>query len=263
MNKKAIGIIDSGVGGLSIYQAIRERYPNTSIIYLADSKNIPYGTKSPEFITTRALELVAFLSQQGVTLIVIACNTITVTCLDALRQAFPHITFIGTVPSIKTASEKTRSKHIGILSTIRTAESEYVDNLVKEYATDCVVTSLGTDALVPLVEKGEIEGESVTELLTHVLSPFITAGCDTIVLGCTHFPFLKAEMQRVLGADVLLLDSADAIARQVGVVLEGDLIAEPPTILFYTTGVLKQFAEVTRILLSQSIPETSFLQAQI
>ena len=198
MEKTFLGIIDSGVGGLSMYASIKEQNPDLSFLYVADSAHIPYGTKSPEFITKRSKELVSFLKEKGVTTIVVACNTITVTCLDILRETFPEITFIGTVPVIKTAAEQSSTKHIGVLSTIRTTESAYIDDLIMNFAKDCIVTSMGTNELVPLVENGEVTGERVHAVLERVLQPFITASCDTLVLGCTHFPFLREEMQGIL-----------------------------------------------------------------
>lgn len=253
MQQSHIGIIDSGVGGVSVYAAIKAADPTISVVYLADSAHVPYGTKSEAFITERSAQLVSFLSQKGVDTIVIACNTITVTCLRELRVSFPEITFIGTVPVIKTASEVTKNRQIGVLSTIRTTESTYLDELISEFATNCIVTSIGTDELVPLVEKGQTMGEPVKAILERVLEPFITTSIDTLVLGCTHFPFLAPLMQEVLGENVQILDSGDAIARQVGRVLgeKADNQSQVAEDIFYTTGDEDQFKKVVTVLLGE------------
>lgn len=257
MENVSVGVIDSGVGGLSIYAAIKKLAPSLPLTYLADSAHIPYGTKSPGFITTRSKQLVSFLAKQGITTMVIACNTITVTCLDLLRKQFPEITFIGTVPVIKPAARVSAKKAIGVLSTIRTTESAYIDTLIAKFAQDCFVTSLGTDELVPLVEKGELEGEKVGRIVGRVVAPFILSGCDTVVLGCTHFPFLKAEIQKILGKHVAILDSGEAVARQLMRALgeEGTLPEGSNADRFLTTGEADDFRHVISKLLHKPIEE--------
>jgi glutamate racemase len=233
MQQTHIGVIDSGVGGLSVYAAIKALNPTVPILYLADSAYIPYGTKSPEFISTRSAQLVHTLVQKEITTIVIACNTIT-------------------VPVIKSAAEISPTKHIGVLSTSRTTESDYLDNLIATYAANCIVTSLGTDELVPFVERGTIDGQELKEVVVRVLQPFIAASCDTIVLGCTHFPFLRPMIQSVLGETVFLLDSGEAVAKQLMRQLEKEKLIIGGSDQFLTTGEANSFENVLTKLLHRS-----------
>lgn len=251
MNTRPIGIIDSGVGGLTVWHEIVQRMPQESTVYAGDSKNCPYGTKSEEEIWELSKRLVEFLIRQNVKLIVIACNTISVTSLEKLREAYPQMLFIGTVPVVKTAALRQaqgKLPKIGILSTIRTAESTYMKNLIAEFAGECQVTNLGTDKLVPLIEQGTMEGKELDVILTEVLKPFQDAQIDTLALGCTHFPFLKAHMQRVLGSQVAILDSAEAIARQVQRVLEEKRLHSNKQGLyeFFTSGDPRVFDMLVR-----------------
>lgn len=224
-----IGILDSGVGGLTVCAAIVERLPEVSTIYLGDSKNCPYGTKTEEEIWELTKKLVEYLVSRNVGMIVVACNTISVTALERLRVTYPNIQFIGTVPAVKTAVAESVRKRIGILSTPRTAGSVYQRKLIEEFATDCFVLNLGSDKLTPLVEAGELDGERVMQVLQTTLQPFIEAEVDVLVLGCTHFPFLKAPMQRILGNGVRILDSGAAIAKQVERVLQAGPTQEEKT----------------------------------
>lgn len=239
MKHKPIGIIDSGVGGLTIWQEIARQLSHESVIYVADSKNCPYGEKTPEQIYSFAKKLVEFLVAKDVKLIVVACNTITVTCLDRLRKDFPHLPMIGTVPVVKTAVDRSSSHKIGILSTITTANSAYQKDLIKKFASDCHVLNIGTDKLVPLVEAGKIRGPEAHRVLAEVLLPFQDGAVDVLVLGCTHFPFLRTEIQEILGKHVQILDSRGAIARQVEHILERNeslTIEGEGTHMIYTSG---------------------------
>lgn len=208
-----LGILDSGVGGLTIWQEIVTQLPHESTLYIADSKNCPYGTKPSEQIYKLSKSLIDFLVKKRCKLIVIACNTITVTCLDRLRGDFPTIPLIGTVPVIKTAAEQTKNKKIGILSTVRTTESHYQKDLIEKFAEECEVSTVGTDTLVPLIEKGSSE-EEIATVIERVLAPFKKINIDVLALGCSHFPVVKKLFQEILGKNVQILDSGGAIARQ-------------------------------------------------
>lgn len=248
MNTQPIGVLDSGVGGLSIWKEIVTFLPNESTIYVGDSKNCPYGSRSASEIYVLASKLVQFLIKQNVKLIIVACNTITVSCLPRLRNDFPNVPIIGTVPVVKSGVSQSKKKRIGILSTVATAGSEYQKELIRKFAKGARVISLGTDRLVPFVEKGEIESPRMQKLLREELRPFIDAEIDVLALGCSHFPFLKNEMQRILGRDVLILDSGVAITRQVRRVLESNKILSNsvPAYEFYTTGDAKEFQLLTK-----------------
>lgn len=240
MHNNPIGILDSGVGGLTVWKEIQAHLPHESTVYIGDSAKCPYGSKKPDQIYELASKLVTFLVQKKVKLIVVACNTITVTCLDRLRRDFPEIPIAGTVPVIKTAAQRSKNKKIGILSTTTTAKSEYQKQLIKQFAGDCEVVNIGTDELVPLVEQQVTsDKKQVDRVLRRVLEPFQKAEIDVFALGCTHFPFVKSSIQEILGSEVLILDSGAAIARQVERVLianEALTKKKTPEYRFFTTG---------------------------
>lgn len=251
-----IGILDSGVGGLSIWKEIVRKLPNESTIYLADSVNCPYGDKTPKEIYILAKRLVEFLLEKKVKLIVLACNTITVFCIDRLRSDFPQIPIVGTVPAVKTAAQMSKNKKIGILSTESTAKSNYQKGLIKKFAKDCFVINKGDSELVPYIEKGDTKSEKVKKILRDALEEFLTKGVDTITLGCSHFPFLKTQIQDIMGDKIKILDSGKAIARQVKRVLTNNnhlYLSNNPSYTFYTTGNTEEFTQVSRRLLGRKI----------
>lgn len=252
MNNNPIGLLDSGLGGLTIWKEIVRQLPHESTVYIGDSQNTPYGAKTEAEIYALSKRLVLFLLSKHVKLIVIACNTIMVSCLAKLRLDYPHMPFIGTVPVVKTAATLSMSKRIGILSTRHTAESVYQKELIHTFASDCVVCNEGTDALVPLLEQG-IEGSSpqVKQVLGPLLAKFQQEKIDVLALGCTHFPFLRKQIEEVLGPQVQVVDSSGAIARQVTRVLTANDAAsgeDHPQYDFYTTGdsaVAKKILQAT------------------
>ena len=254
MNNQSIGILDSGVGGLSIWKEIVAQLPNESTIYIGDSKNCPYGVRSGQEIYILASKMVKFLLSKKVKLIVIACNTITVTCLEKLRLDFSTIPIIGIVPVVKTAAEKTKNKKIGVLSTIQTSNSKHQKDLIEKFAKNLRVTNIGTDKLVPFVERGEVDSEKLKDTLKKELESFTKAEIDVLALGCSHFPFLKNSIQKILGKNVLVLNSGAAIARQVVRVLgQNNALAQSqkPFYYFYTTGNTKRFSIATNNLVKQ------------
>jgi glutamate racemase len=234
-----IGILDSGLGGLTIWKEIVAQLPHESTLYIGDSLHAPYGARSSEEIYQLSKRLVKFLLSKDVKAIVVACNTITVSCLDKLRNDFPEIAIIGTVPVVKTAAAASNNKRIGVLSTTRTAQSEYQKELIESFAKECHVTNYGSDELVPLIERGELSGEQLEETVSRILAVFKKDQIDTLALGCTHFPFLRKQMQDILGPDVVILDSGPSIARQVTRVLEEHktlAVQAQAKHQFYTTG---------------------------
>ncbi len=250
MNNQPIGILDSGVGGLSILREITKKLPNESIIYVADSKNCPYGTKTKEEIYKLARRLVEFLVKKDCKLIVVACNTITVSCIDSLRIDFLGLPIIGTVPVIKTACEKTKNKKVGILSTSKTAESQYQKYLIQKFAGDCDVLNLGNDNIVPMIEKRTAR-RKIIRLLRHEFQPFIEKGIDTLVLGCSHFPLIADLITEIIGNEVEILDSGGAIARQVERILRAENLLSGSKIskqMFYTTGNKENFGIIAESL---------------
>lgn len=256
MSNKSIGIIDSGVGGLSVWRELIALLPHESTIYLADQMYIPYGTRDSEEIYKLAKRLVTFLLSRHVKLIIIACNTITVTSLAKLRVEYPLIPIIGTVPVVKKAAEVTKNGNIGILSTISTAESEYQKQLIKKFAANLHVVNIGCDKLVPLIEKGIINGQLVEKAIALDIEEFKKNKIDTLALGCTHFPFIRSVFQEHLGENVQLLDSGSAIARQVKRILENNISLADEAVgshAFYTTGSAEKFRIVAKKLLGSKI----------
>lgn len=252
MNNQPIGILDSGLGGLTIWKEIITQLPNESTVYIADSLNCPYGNKDEDQIYKMSKHLVEFLISKDVELIVVACNTITVSCLDKLRSNFPDIPIVGIVPVIKYAASKTKNKKIGVLSTTRTAASTYQKNLISKFANDCRVFVHGTDELVPLIESGEITGSKINNILKVVLAKFKGEQIDTLALGCSHFPLLEQQIREILGGNVLLLDSGGAVARQVGRVLKRNKASKStdnkPYYEFFTTGEPEPFKKILKVL---------------
>ena len=236
MDRAPIGIIDSGVGGLSIASAIAEKLPNESIVYLGDCANCPYGDKTPQEIYELSKRMIDFLLTKNVKLVVIACNTITVLAIDILRKEYPGLPIVGIVPILKTAAEKTKSGRIGIFSTDATANSQYLRDLVNRFARDKEVLSVGSSVLVPLIEKLDFGG--IDEILKRELDEFQSFRIDTLALGCSHFPLIRDRIQKVLPG-VLVLDSSEAVSRQVERILEhnGILSKENHSVYnFFTTG---------------------------
>lgn len=251
MNNQAIGILDSGVGGLTIWKEIVSQLPYEPTIYIGDSKNCPYGNRSAEEIYQLARRLVEFLIQKQCKLIVVACNTITVSCLEKLRQEFRAIPIVGTVPVVKTASEMSRSKRIAIFSTSATEKSQYQRDLINRFARECEVITVGTDKLVPLIEQGKLKGEEVQKVLREELQEIVNGHIDVLALGCSHFPLVRKEIQKIVGERVKVLDSAGAIARQVERVLRNrmSLFDQKQSIHeFYTTGDSQLFSKILKII---------------
>ncbi|MDO8621065.1 MAG: glutamate racemase [Candidatus Levybacteria bacterium] len=256
MSNQPIGILDSGIGGLSIWKEIVTQLPDESTIYIADSKNCPYGTRTQEEVYGLAKLMVNFLVGKGAKIIVLACNTVTVSCLDKLREDFLKLPIVGTVPVVKTATEKTFNGKIGILSTPSTASSAYQRHLIEQFAKNCEVINLGTKNLVPFVEKGETNTKKVKDVLRKELDKFIVNKVDTIALGCSHFPFLRKAMETIMGKKVMILDSTGAIARQTKRVLANSnkLSSQPsPLYEFYTTNGSKEFINVARKLVGNEM----------
>lgn len=252
MNTHPIGIIDSGVGGLSVWRELKRALPTQATIYIADSKRCPYGGKTINQIYTYSTELIDALIKQNVQVILIACNTITTTVLPQLRKAYPDISFIGMVPAVKMASSITKNGRIGILATSATVDSDAVERLIIQFANHHRVLVRGSEELVKLVEQGKIEGEDVEDAIRKELSIFESEHIDTLVLGCTHFPFLRPVIEK-LYPSWNIVDPNAAVVRRVMSVLgqvHGSNGKTSDTLL--TTGDEKQFASLIHRLLDQS-----------
>lgn len=214
-----IGIMDSGSGGLSVYREIRRRLPEARFIYYADNANCPYGEKSPEFITGRCRAISRFCIEGGADAMVIACNTATAASISTLRQEF-SIPFVGMEPAVKPAALGTRSGVIGVLATAGTLKASKYLNTRDAYSDDVTVVEHIGKGFVELVENGDLCSPHARETVSASLTPLLEAGADTIVLGCTHYPFLLPIMQDIAGEDIQFIDPAPAVARQVCKILD-------------------------------------------
>lgn len=212
---QSIGVFDSGLGGLSVYREIKKLLPNRRIIYFADQKNSPYGTKNQREIKKLTWKSIQFLLDKGCDPIVIACNTATTGGIDFYRQRFPGVSFVGVVPPIKPAAIASKNKKIVILSTTATSKSKYLKDLIKEFASDCKVWNLGCPELVEAVESGEVYGEKTKNVLRNYLDKPLKKGADVVVLGCTHFPFLEGVIKKIAGKNVKILAPSKPVALQV------------------------------------------------
>lgn len=222
-----IGVFDSGAGGLTILSVLRQELPQENYIYLGDTANCPYGTRSETEIQELTLRACGFLIKQGVKLIVVACNTASQAALHALRATYPQISFVGVVPAVKPAARATRHGRIGVAATNRAVQAAYLRRLIEEFAADIQVYAIGCPALVTLVERGELDGPEVEETLRDALAPLLEKKVDVIVLGCTHFPALRPAIERIVGSQVLVIDSGAAIARRTQSILETEGLLRP------------------------------------
>ena len=215
-----IGIFDSGAGGLSVYREIRKILPEQDCIYYSDNANCPYGPKPKEFIIRRAKEITEFLLSKGADIIVVACNTATAIAIKSLREDYPAVRFIGMEPAIKPAAQSTLTGVIGVLATAGTLCSEKYLRHKEKYAGDiCIVEHTG-DGFVELVESGAVAGPEAEVIVTNSLKPLLDAGADTIVLGCTHYPFLAGTIAKVASElyperAIQIIDPAPAVAKHL------------------------------------------------
>lgn len=214
MSPVPVGVFDSGVGGLSVLRAIREALPGQNLLYLADSGHAPYGERDSQYIAARAVAMTEFLLDKGIQALVIACHTATVTAVAALRSWCP-VPIIAMEPAIKPAAAMTRSGVIGVLATSRTLGSATVVRLCALYGERVKILLQPCPGLVEQVERGELSGAVTRALVGRYIDPLLEAGADTLVLGCTHYPFLLPLIQEVAGPSVALVDPAAAVAREL------------------------------------------------
>lgn len=214
-----IGVFDSGVGGVSVLRELRQLLPHEDFVYYADSGHCPYGGKTAAQILARSSAISEELIGLGAKLIVVACNTATIAAVESLRATYP-VPFVGMEPALKPAVAATRSGVVGVLATGAALAGEKFLHLLARHARDVRVINQPCPGLVECVERGEIDNESTQRCVDAYVQPLIAAGADVLVLGCTHYPFLRAAVARAAGAGVTLLDSGEAVAQQARRVLE-------------------------------------------
>ena len=211
----SIGVFDSGVGGLTILRAIHELMPAQPVIYLRDQAHVPYGIKQPDEIRAFAKEITSYLLDHGAKLIVVACNTASVVSLKFLRDEFHDIPFVGMEPAVKPAAEQTHSRVVGVLATYATFQGEVYASVVDRFAKGVTLLQDPCLGLVNQIEKGDLKGPETRKLLEKILHPMLDKGIDTVVLGCTHYPFVIPLIKEIVGPSVNVIDPSPAVARQV------------------------------------------------
>lgn len=215
-----IGIYDSGVGGLTVLRAVRSLLPDEDLIYFADQANVPYGNRSLNEVRGLAEGAASFFKSQGAKLIVIACNTASAAALKHLRGLFPDYPFVGMEPAVKPAAEQTLSGKVGVLATPSTFQGELYASVVERFAHDVELYQATCPGLVQQIENGHLNTPQTRKILVDALEPMLQEGVDTLVMGCTHFPFVIPLISEITGNEVNVIDPAPAIARQVKRVLE-------------------------------------------
>jgi len=219
MSNHPIGIFDSGVGGTSIWKEIHALLPNENTIYLADSKNAPYGAKTKQKILELCIKNTALLLERGCKLIVVACNTATTNAIKILRETY-NVPFIGIEPAIKPAALNTKTKAVGILATKGTLSSELFHHTSNLFTNGHHVVEKDGDGIVPLIERGKANSEEMKALLKIYLKPMLEANIDYLVLGCTHYPYLIPLLTDLLPGHVKIIDTGEAVARQTKAILK-------------------------------------------
>jgi len=213
-NNAPIGIFDSGLGGLSVLREIRALLPHESLLYVADSKYAPYGEKPERFVEARTLQVCRWLADQGCKALVIACNTATSHAVQTLRETLA-LPIIGVEPGLKPAAAASRSKVVGVLATANTLKSAKFARLLASLEGESRFVCAAGIGLVPAIEQGDVSSPAVRTCLANYLEPMLEAGADTLVLGCTHYPFLMDTLQDMVGDRLAMIDTGDAVARQL------------------------------------------------
>lgn len=252
MTDAPIGVFDSGLGGLSVLRHVRAALPQESLLYVADSAHVPYGSKSPDYIIQRSEHITQFLLEQGCKALVIACNTATAAAAAYLREHHPTLPIIAMEPAVKPAVTQSRNQVIGVLATEGTLKSAQFAALLARFGSGVTVVTQPCHGLVELIEQGALQAEETRALLQRYMSPLQTAGVDTIVLGCTHYPFVAPLIRELAGPDVALIDTGSAVARQLQRRLQelGLLSASthPPQDRFYSSAASPEAERVTQLL---------------
>ncbi|MDX2214647.1 MAG: glutamate racemase [Oculatellaceae cyanobacterium bins.114] len=247
MSAAPIGVFDSGVGGLSILQAIRAALPHENVCYVADSWHVPYGTKTPDYLQRRAIALTQFLMTQEAKLVVVACNTATVAAVRQLRTTV-SIPIIAVEPAVKPAVAATKTGVVGVIATATTLASRQFLSLLERFGTGVTILTQACPYLVHQVESGDLGSLTTRSLIYQYTAPILAAGADTLVLGCTHYPFLRPLIDEVVGPDVTVIDTGAAVTRQVLHVLRTKHLLnqglQPGHEQFWTSGEVEAVQDI-------------------
>ena len=246
INNNPIGLFDSGIGGTSIWREIHQLLPNENTIYLADSKNAPYGQKSKEEIIQLSIKNTEFLLNENCKVIIVACNTATTNAIKELREKF-SVPFIGIEPAIKPAALNSKTHKIGILATKGTLNSELFHKKVSQFQEIKIIEQIGF-GLVELIENGKINSHEMTELLKKYINPMLESDIDYLVLGCSHYPYLIPQLKKIMPKKIKIIDSGEAVAIQTRKILTEKIglreSTQESTQLFYTNSNTKVLQEL-------------------
>lgn len=261
---RPLGMFDSGVGGLSILAEVRRQLPGEPVVYVADQAWAPYGDRSLAEVRRRSFAVTDLLLGLGAKAIVVGCNTASAAALHQLRAERPEVPFVGMEPAVKPAAEQSRGGVVGVLATGATFQGELYASVVDRHAAGVTVVERVGRGLVELVEAGRLDGPEVEAVLAGHLAPLQAAGVDTVVLGCTHYPFLAAPIRRLLGEGVRLIDPAPAVARQVGRVLAAEGLTAAPGrrdgVRYLTTGDPQRLRHQVEVLVGDPDPDTDVVE---
>ena len=250
-----IGIFDSGVGGLSVLREIRTQMPDESVIYFGDQEHIPYGPRSMEQIRIFSEAITRFLLEHNAKLIVVACNTASAAALKYLRERFPDVPFVGMEPAVKPAAEHTQTGKVGVLATPATFQGALYASVVERFANGVELFQDTCDGLVQQIEQGNLNSPATRTILEDAIGPMLEKDIDTVVLGCTHYPFVIPLIQEIAGENVRVIDPAPAVARQVKRLLEaGGMRSESSQrgeVRFHTSGDPESLKSLLPVLLGE------------
>ncbi len=245
--ERPIGVVDSGVGGLSVLRELVARLPQERWLYFADQAHLPYGSRPPQALRHFGRRITAFLMEQGIKALVVACNTLSAVALDDLRSAFPHLPIVGMEPAVKPAAQASQRGVIGVMATHITLRSQRYLRLKARFGQGKRFIEDPCAGLVERIEAGDVDGPETQALLERILTPMKAAGVDTVVLGCTHYPFVLPHIARILGPEVTLLNPAEAVARHLARVLASRNLLRPEgsggVVRYYTTGSAQGLAQ--------------------
>jgi glutamate racemase len=228
MDPRPIGLFDSGFGGLSVLRQIHTLLPQEDVIFFADQAHVPYGNHTLLKVRELALEITRYLLELDAKMIVVACNTASAAALHHLRRVFPDIPFVGMEPAVKPAAQSSQSRIVGVLATSATFQGELFASVVERFASDVTVLQQTLPGLVERIEAGDLEGIATRRILKIAVEPLLAEGIDTLVLACTHYPFIIPVLESIAGPEVNVIDPSPAIARQTKRILDEHDLNAPP-----------------------------------
>jgi len=263
-DSRPIGVFDSGIGGLTVLRALRDRLPGESFVYLGDTARVPYGTKGADTVTRFATEATLLLADRGVKAVVVACNTASAIALERLRTV-TDLPIYGVIePGVEAALLVTRGR-VGVIGTLATLASDRYGELLRAQREDLIIEGKACPLFVPLAEEGWVDGEVTSAVAETYLAQMRDAGVDTVILGCTHYPILKQAIGKVMGADVNLVDSALVLAEAVAEDLkrrDAESDASEPTLELLVSDVPQRFAELSERFLAHPVGDVELVDLE-